>query len=226
MNVTKRFEFKYLISYLDYMKIIDVIKLSFIHDIHGAKDAYNVTSIYLDDLVFTAASDKAFGNQLHKKYRIRFYNDKAIKKLELKEKTGDEAVKYSTPINDEVYQAILNQDLNILEKYFDDDLIRRFTLDMLRNLLYPTCFIQYFREAYKDESDNLRITFDTSLCTERYEEDDDLEIEHKLIRDTMMILEIKYEHYLPRIVKDIMKMINPNQIAYSKYFMGYDSLDL
>ncbi len=225
MNISKRFEYKYLISYLDYMKIIEVIKLTYNHDLHGELDAYNVTSIYLDDLVFSGASDKAFGNQFHKKYRVRYYNDIDLKKLELKEKTGDSSVKYSTDINSEVYQGILNQDLNILEKYFDDDLIRKFTLDMLKNLLAPTCYIKYQREAYNDETNNLRITFDHSLCGERYSEGNP-EIDYKLIKDTTMILEIKYQNYLPRIVKDLLKIINPNQIAYSKYFMGYDSIGL
>ena len=225
MDVTKRYEFKYLISYLDYMKIINAVKLTFHHDKHGEKDTYNVTSIYLDDLVFSGASDKAFGNQTHKKYRLRFYNNPENKKLELKEKTGDEAIKYSTPINEETYLAIINQDLNVLEKYFDDNLIRRFTLDMLRHLLSPMCFIKYQREAYRDETDNLRITFDHSLCTIRYS-DDNPEIDFKLLKDSMMILEIKYKDYLPRIVRDLLKMINPNQIAYSKYYMGYDSLSL
>lgn len=225
MNVSKRFEYKYLISYLDYMKLIEVIKLTFNHDLHGDKDAYNVTSIYLDDLVFSGASDKAFGNQFHKKYRVRYYNDIDQKRLELKEKTGESSVKYSTDINDEVYNGIINQDLNILEKYFDDDLIRKFTLDMLKNLLTPTCFIKYQREAYSDDSNNLRITFDNLLCGERYCEGNP-EIDYKLIKDTTMILEIKYQNYLPRIVKDLLKIINPNHIAYSKYYMGYDSIGL
>ena len=225
MKITKRIETKYMINYLDYLRVVDVIKLTFNHDLHGDDDAYNVTSIYLDDLVFSGAADKAFGNEKHKKYRVRFYNDETLKKLELKEKTGDSSVKYSTSINDEVYNGIINQDLNILEKYFDDDLIRRFSLDMLKNYITPTCFIKYSREAYVDDTDNLRITFDHSLKGERYS-DEETDIDFKLMGDTMLILEIKYQDYLPRIVRDLLKIINPNQIAYSKYYMGYDNLDL
>ncbi len=225
LKITKRLEFKYLISYLDYLQIVNFIKLIMNHDKHGSDDAYNVTSIYLDDLMFSGASDKAFGNETHKKYRIRYYNEKAIKKLELKIKQGVESIKYSTSINEEVYQAILNQDLNVLEKHFDDDLIRRFTLDMLKNLLAPTCFIKYSREAYKDGQDNLRITFDHSLCGERFSLDE-TDIDFKLIKDTSLILEIKYEKYLPKTIKELLKEINLNQIAYSKYFMGFDSIAL
>ena len=49
-------------------------------------DSYKVISIYMDDLVFTGAADKAFGNQVHKKYRVRYYDDPSKKKLELKYK--------------------------------------------------------------------------------------------------------------------------------------------
>ncbi len=224
MKCTKRLEHKYLISYLDYHKIINAVRATMIHDQHGDDDAYLVNSIYLDDIVFTGAADKAFGNQLHKKYRIRHYNDTSKKKLELKYKEGNESTKYSTMINDEVFQAIIKQNLDVLEPYFDDQLIRRFTLDMLRNNLMPKMYIKYQREAYKDELDNIRLTFDHSLNAERFLGKEE-GIEMKLMFDTSLILEVKYEHYMPSTLKELLKKITLNQIAYSKYFMGYNSLE-
>ena len=224
MRTTTRFEYKYLISYIDYFKVIDSLRFILNHDKHGDDLSYPVYSVYLDDLVFNGASDKAFGNQLHKKYRIRHYNDINDKKLELKLKSSHETTKISTSISDEVYKAILDRDLSILEKHFDDDLIRRFTLDFLKNYLKPICMIKYDREAYKDGTDNIRITFDHSLNVSRFEEGfEDMNL--KLLSDSMLILEIKYEHYLPRHIKEIFNKISLNQIAYSKYFMGYNSLE-
>lgn len=225
MKLTKRLEHKYLITYLDYLKIIHAIKATMIHDQHGDNESYLVNSIYLDDIVYTGAADKAFGNQIHKKYRIRHYDDIAKKKLELKFKEGNESSKYSTMISEEIFQAIISQNLDILEQHFDDELIRRYTLDMLKSNLLPRCYITYQREAYKDELDNIRITFDHSLSAERYlgsQEGFDM----KLMSDTTMIMEIKYEHYIPSAVKELMKKISLNQIAYSKYYMGYNSLEL
>lgn len=224
MKTITRFEFKYQISYIDYFKIIDSLKFILKHDKHGDELSYPVHSVYLDDLVFNGASDKAFGNEMHKKYRIRHYLDSSKKKLELKMKSDYETKKLSTNINNEVYDAIIDRNLEALEKYFDDDLIRRFTLDFLKNYLSPICLIKYDREAYKDETDNLRITFDHSLYVSRFGhgfENMDL----KLMKDSMLILEIKYEHYFPRHIKEIFNKINLNQIAYSKYFMGFSNLE-
>ena len=224
MKTTTRFEYKYLISYVDYFKVIDSLKFILNHDKHGDKISYPVYSVYLDDLVFSGAADKAFGNEMHKKYRIRHYNDSNKKKLELKLKTGNETEKISTNINREVYNAIIERDLEVLQKYFADDLIRRFTLDLLRNYLSPICIIKYDREAYKDDNDNLRITFDHSLYVSRFEHGFE-EMDLKLLKDSMLILEIKFELFLPDHIKEIFNKINLNLIAYSKYFMGYDSLE-
>jgi len=224
MKTTTRFEYKYSISYVDYFKVIDSLKFILEHDKHGDDKSYPVYSVYMDDLAFNGASDKAFGNEKHKKYRIRHYNNIKNKKLELKLKSDHETVKISTSINSEIYEAILDRDLSILEKYFDDDLIRRFTLDLMKNYLSPICIIKYDREAYKDETNNLRITFDHSLYVSRFDHGfDDMDL--KLLKDSMLILEIKYEHYLPRHIKELFNKINLNQIAYSKYFMGYNSLE-
>ncbi len=225
MKEVRRFEYKYLISYVDYFKVINQVKLLLNHDKHGMDDSYPVNSVYLDDLYFSGAADKAFGNQLHKKYRVRYYNDESRKKLELKQKTGNESIKYSTEISEVIYNAIINQDLDVLEENFDDKLIRRFTLDMLRKHIEPKCNIVYKREAFRDENDNLRLTFDHSLEISRF--DKDLTTENiKLMKDSHLILEIKYEHYFPKEIKQILNSISLNQIAYSKYFMGYNQVIL
>jgi hypothetical protein len=226
METTKRFEFKYIISYVDYFKVIDSLKHLLVHDQHDEKDAYNVSSIYFDDLVFSGASDKAFGNDAHKKYRIRYYGDSSRKKLELKYKSAFETIKYSTPIDDEIYQAILASDFDVLNQHFDDDLIRRYSLDMMLHHLSPTLIIQYQREAYIDELDNLRITFDHSLFANHFETKKISQMDLKLLESSFLILEIKYQSFFPNMIKDIFKKINLNQIAYSKYFMGYSSLGL
>ena len=68
--------------------------------------------------------------------------------------------------------------------------------------MLPQVVMSYQREAYKDESDNLRITFDHTLCGEMF--DPDLySSDFKLMSDHLLILEIKYEHYVPKHIKKI-----------------------
>ena len=220
MKTTKRFEYKYKITYQDYLKLKPLIASLLIHDQHGDTDDYPVHSLYLDDLYFSGAADKAFGNQFHKKYRIRHYDKNEFRKLELKEKIGDEATKYSTAIDETLYQAILSQDLEVLESKFDDPLIRRFTLDMLRFHYLPVCDIYYHREAYKDPSDNCRVTFDHSLKVSPHSEENTNEYT-PLMYPTHVLLEVKYEHYIPKPVKQVLKHIALHQLSVSKYFLGY-----
>ena len=96
-------------------------------------------------------------------------------------------------------------------KHFDEKLIRMYTLDMLKNMLSPICYIKYKREAFKDELDNLRVTFDHSLNVERYTGHEN-EMEMKLLLDTNLIMEVKFEHYMPRTIREILKKISLNQI--------------
>lgn len=224
MKTTTRHEFKYLISYVDYYKIIDKLKILLIHDKHKEDDSYPVTSVYLDDLVYSGASDKAFGNEVHKKYRVRHYHDSNKKKLEMKYKVGEISTKTSTTINQEVYDGIIHSDFDKLSRYFDNDLIRKYALDLAKSHLFPTLFIEYQREAYKDEMDNIRVTFDHSLCGERFYKDTK-SIDHQLLGSENLILEVKYEHFVPKEIKQLLKTITLTNIAYSKYFMGFNQFE-
>jgi len=225
MKTTKRFEYKYVISYADYFKIKDLIAGMLEHDQHGDEVDYPVNSIYLDDIVYTGASDKAFGHEVHQKYRIRFYERLDQMKLELKQKIGDVSTKFSTPINQEIYEGIMTQNLDVFQKYIDDKLIRRYMVDMLKNNLEPKVTINYKREAYKDSTDNLRVTFDHSLFGDWFHEDD-FKSSIQLLSSNKLIMEVKYEFYLPENVKIILDKIKPEQVAYSKYFLGYISLGI
>lgn len=220
MKTVRRFEYKYLISYADYFKLKPLIEATMLHDKHGPKESYDIHSIYFDDLVFTGAADKAFGNQFHKKFRIRYYEDKSKCKLELKSKVADESTKYSTNISEELYEAIINQDIDVLERHFDDPLIRRFTLDLFRFHLTPTCNIVYKREAYMDSTDNLRITFDHSLEASRFEPEF-TSYNTKLLPSSQLILEVKYEFFIPKHIKQILQQVSLDQLSVSKYFLGY-----
>jgi len=222
MNVVRRKEHKYIISYVDYLKIKSIIENILVHDKHGDEDSYPVNSIYFDDIVFNAASDKAFGNELHKKYRIRYYDDLTKIKFELKKKQAEQTEKSSISLDNDTYRKLLDDEFIDIEK--SNKLLNRFTLDKQLSNLEPKVFISYQREAYRDEVDNVRITFDHSLEGGWFNEGDT--IYNKLINDGFLILEIKYKYTLSNVIKEVINKVKPNQIAYSKYFMGYQSLGI
>lgn len=223
MKTTRRLEYKYKISYKEYLQLKPLLENLLVHDKHGIEDSYPITSIYLDDVYHSGAMDKAFGNEHHKKYRIRYYHDHNNMKLELKEKVGHDSVKSSVTISRTVYDAILQHDLDILEQHFEDPLIRRYALDMCRYHYRPQATIYYEREAYKDPSDNCRVTFDHRLQVSPFLPEDSLEYLH-LMRSTDLILEVKYEHYLPKEVQVVLRRHKLHQISVSKYFLGYEQI--
>ena len=140
--------------------------------------------------------------------------------MEIKEKSGDDSVKSSTIISEDLYKAIMDHDMDVLHKHMDDEVIRRYVLDYKLRHLLPTVMMSYQREAYKDQSDNLRVTFDHTLCGEMYDEGL-VSSDFKLLSDHLLVLEVKYEHYLPKSVKAILNQITLDHVAYSKYFYGY-----
>lgn len=221
---TTRYEYKYLINYKDYVILKPLLNEFLIHDREEDGLDYQIASIYFDDIYHTGAMDKAFGNETHKKYRVRYYQDKTKLKLELKEKIGDVSTKYSTWIDPRMLQALIENDLDYLEQHYDNHLIRRFALQTQLNYLKPNYNIAYRREAYRDYSDNLRVTFDKQIKVARYP-DDSYDDYIDLIRDSQMVLEVKYQNYLPKEIKAVLKKINLNQVSFSKYFMGYNQLN-
>ncbi len=225
MNTTKRYEHKYIISYMDYIKLIEPLKQVLQLDNNAIEGNYKVNSIYLDDIYNSAAQDKAFGNMLHSKYRLRFYNDEQVLKLELKQKQGDETTKYATVLTKELSDAILSQNIDVLYNSIDEPLIRRFILDYNRKLLTPKLVIKYIREAYTDGTDNFRLTFDHEL-ENTYHDDGNIGAYMKVMDDASMILEVKYTHYIPKPVQAILNTIKLNKISYSKYFMGFQQQTL
>ena len=153
---------------------------------------------------------------LNLKYKRRYTNH--VKNLSAK--SGDDSIKSSTSLSAQLFDAIMNQNMDLLYDHLDDPVLRRFLLDFNKNYLLPKVIMSYQREAYRDQSDNVRITFDHSLCGEIF--DPDLSYsDQKLLNDHLMILEVKYEHFIPKNIQTIINQIKPNQVAYSKYFYGY-----
>lgn len=214
---TTRYEYKYIITYQDYIRIKPFIEHFLIHDKQSEDLDYTITSIYFDDIYQNAAMDKAFGNEVHNKFRIRYYQDESFYKLEQKHKVGDLSTKDSLIISTELKNALLENNFDYLQNYMNEPLIRTFALESRLKHLKPINRIRYKREAYKDVSDNLRITFDKEISVSSVDEFHYL----KLMKDTEMILEVKYEHYLPKEIKQILHKQKLNQISYSKYIMGY-----
>jgi hypothetical protein len=217
-----RHEFKYFINYFEYESLKRRLNAVLKRDKFADKNGnYHIRSLYFDDIRNTALYEKQAGVLTRKKYRIRIYNiDDSVIKLEKKSRIGQFIHKESASLTREEYDKIINQDIIFL-KQSDNKLLQEFYFDMVAYHYKPKVIVDYVREAYISNINNIRITFDKSLKTGLNKIDifnrDLLTVD--VIEEPKMILEIKYNHFLPNHIKNILQIKSSQRWAISKYVM-------
>jgi hypothetical protein len=190
----------------------------------GADGSYYIRSIYFDTLSDRAYTEKEAGISEREKIRIRFYDfqDKVIK-LERKEKRENLIYKDSLSISREAAEAALNGDYTPLLS------CRSPLADYVYSLaasegLHPTVVVDYVRKAYLYPVGNVRITFDTALQAGRT----DIPLwQAGNVFDVLegnTILEIKFNHYLPEHIRQVLSSVPGERMALSKYTLCRQNL--
>jgi hypothetical protein len=112
------------------------------------------------------------------------------------------------------YNFILNS-----ESFKSEGLLNRFLLDKQTQILKPKVIVDYVREAYVSDINNIRITFDKELKTGLYKTDIfDKELPMiDVIEEPKMILEIKFDNFLPDFIKNLLQIDTNQRYAISKY---------
>ena len=182
---------------------------------------YNVRSLYFDDIYDTAYYEKMNGIPNRKKYRIRFYNlDSSYIKLELKGKDGNLGYKQSDQINLEEYFHIINKNYDKID-INGREVLEKFIEEAKFNNLIPSIIVDYFRIAYTFPIEDVRITFDIDISSGKFDYDlfsKDINL-FNILEDNKIILEVKYNTFLPKIITNILKTIPMSKIAMSKFAM-------
>lgn len=221
-NKKFRHELKYYINYTEMIplraKVSSVLKMD-----KNAVDAqgYNIRSLYFDGLHDHALYDKNNGIFAREKYRIRIYNgsDQVIK-LERKSKYGDFISKESAPLSRADYDAILRWQYDCLRER-PEPLIQDFYFALQYRAFTPRVIVDYIREAYIYEPGNVRITFDKELRAgingiDLF--DEHIVYEHILYPE-QVILEVKFDHFLPYFVRQLVQPERMVRSAISKYVL-------
>jgi len=218
----KRYEHKYILRYDQYLQLKKKISqlLSVDSNVNSA-GYYKVNTLYFDDMYFSAASDKLFGESLHKKFRIRYYDENKKYKLERKIKVGDLCIKDNYQLNLDQYDLITNGKF-ILNNYKDNSIYGEFLKHAKLRMLKPQLLITYDREAFSDTNNQLRITFDQNIFTSTL--NNYSMARRRVLSKNEVILEIKYTHYLPKEIQTILNMFSPQKISYSKYAKAFNIL--
>lgn len=221
MNDIKfRHELKHFINYSDYLQIKN--RLRFIANLDkesGDKGQYTIRSLYFDNIYDKALLEKLNGINNREKFRIRYYNDDtSFIRLEKKCKINGLTQKLGTVITKEQCTKILNNDLDWI-KSNKNALLLEFYSKCNHLLLKPKTIVDYLREAYIYEPGNVRITFDMNVKSGLFSKDfynEDLPTINSINKNPI-ILEVKYDEFLPQIIQDLIQTNNREVTAVSKY---------
>lgn len=217
-----RHEIKYFINTQQYWILRNRLKSTLIVDKHGDDmNSYHIRSLYFDDMYQSALLEKESGVKVRSKYRIRIYNisDKVIK-LERKNKIDKFINKEDASLTRKQVEQLLRGDVDFLRNT-TDPLLKDFYLAYQTKQLRPRVIVDYDREAYTYPLGNVRITFDKDLRAgiDSWDIFDPTVISKKILTDGEMILEVKYDDYLPEHIHHMLQISGHNLSAVSKYVM-------
>jgi hypothetical protein len=187
-------------------------------DEHAAADGgYIVRSLYFDNYEDKAVFEKLSGMSRREKFRLRYYNgDTGFIRLEKKSKANRLCYKESTRISAEDCEALLAGNLEIL-KNPDNPLLMEFYAKARCQNLRPKVLVDYHREAYVYRAGNVRVTFDSNIRVSNSVDGFLNPCLATLPAASGVVLEIKYDGFLPDIFRDILQIGSRSETEFSKY---------
>lgn len=217
-----RHELKYLISQQEYICLRARLKPVLEMDENSSSpEGYWVRSLYFDDMYNSALRDKEEGIQNREKYRIRIYDHSSqIIRFERKVKHNQLVRKESQLLSQsDVRQLCEGQQEFLLSTGVP--LLQRFYGHCRARLMRPVVIVDYLREAYRMDSGNVRITFDKQLSAGPPDRDffTVSGYQRSVFDRPVMIMEIKYDDYLPSLARDLVQAHSHNLMAVSKYML-------
>ena len=213
-----RHEWKHEINYLDYLTLRMRLRAIMQPDSHAVNNSYEIRSLYFDTPTDKALREKTDGVNFREKFRIRLYNsDTSYISLEKKSKINGLCAKESCVITEKEAQQIVDNDIGWM-KECDRPLCRELYSKMHTQQLRPKTIVDYTREPFVFSAGNVRVTVDYNIRTGDFRTD-------FLNRDTITmpagdspyILEVKWDEYLPDIIKDAVTINGRQAFSFSKY---------
>lgn len=186
-------------------------------DPHALGGSYQVRSLYFDNLADKALREKLESVNHREKFRLRFYNgDLSLLVLEKKTKTNGLCGKAQTPLSVEEARALLegrHQELGASSPLLGE-LRRKMDSQGLR----PKAIVEYTREPFLYGPGNVRVTLDynirTALSPAGFLDPGCVTLP---AADAPVILEVKWDAFLPDLVQDLVQLPGTRTSAFSKY---------
>ncbi|MCR5174577.1 MAG: polyphosphate polymerase domain-containing protein [Oscillospiraceae bacterium] len=213
-----RHEWKHVLNVGDLLILRQRLRAIMESDPHAADGKYRIRSLYFDNLDDKALREKIDGVNMREKFRIRLYNcDPSVIHLEKKSKRNGLGTKYSASLTAEEAQKIVDGDLDWMLSS-DRPLVQELYCKMRFQGLRPKTIVDYTREPFIFRPGNVRVTLDYDIrtglnCT------DFLNPEAITIPagDAPLLVEVKWDEFLPSIIRDAVSIPDRRVGSFSKY---------
>lgn len=213
-----RHEWKHRINYSDMLCLRQRLQAVMLPDSHGENGKYRVRSLYFDTAENKALLEKLDGVSRREKFRLRYYGeDLSTLHLEKKSKNAALCTKLSAPISPYELELLLGGERDWMADS-PHPLIRELYSKMLHEGLRPVSVVDYMREAFVFPPGNVRVTLDHDIrCAFSpldFPECDALSLTPP---DAPIILEVKWDEFLPDIIRSAVNLPGRHSAPYSKY---------
>lgn len=213
-----RHEWKHVISYTDMLVLRQRLKAIMQVDKNAKDGRYFIRSLYFDTPNDTALRQKFDGVSRREKFRIRYYNhDTSLIHLEKKSKLAGLGNKQSAIITAEEAQRIVDGDTKwVLQA--KHPLLHELYSKMQTQQLRPKTIVDYVREPFVFAPGNVRVTLDYDIrtglgCTDFLNPD----CTTISAGNSPIILEVKWDEFLPDIIRMAVQLEGRRVTAFSKY---------
>lgn len=231
IEVFNRHESKFLIDMNIYEDIEEeLLKHMKLDEYNKSHEFYTISNIYYDTrdnhLIRTSLSKPNYKEKL----RIRAYgipepNDRVY--LEIKKKVCGMVNKRRTKLElKKAYDFVEKGNRPKIKSYMNGQVINEIEYILKTYDLEPKLYIAYDRRAmFGTESRDLRITFDTSIRTRRY----DLRLESgdygdELLNNNTWLMEVKAEKNIPLWLSKLLSKYKIYSTSFSKYGREYEEM--
>lgn len=213
-----RHEVKHEISNLDVLILRQRLRAVMTPDSHTKNGKYEIRSLYFDNLDDKALREKLDGVNTREKYRIRLYNnDPSVIHLERKFKHGGLGYKESAVLTPEQAQQTANGDIRWMAES-TDQVILSFCSHIRNEGLIARVIVDYTREPFVFDPGNVRVTLDYNIhtalrCTD-FLNPNCITVP---VPNSPCILEVKWDNFLPDVIRGMVQLGDRHSTAYSKY---------
>ncbi len=214
-----RHEWKHEINRSDLITLRQRLRAVAKIDPHAIDGRYMIRSLYFDTPADKALREKLDGVNRREKFRIRYYNgDTSLIHLERKSKLDGLGTKASDVLTAGEAQAIINGSLDWMAGCSDRPLVQELYSKMRSQNLRPKTIVDYTREPFYYPPGNVRVTLDYDIrtglgCT------DFLNPGCVTVPagDAPILLEVKWDAYLPDTIRAAVGLESRRSSAFSKY---------